>query len=208
MTPTIITFPTVAIPQQVNWTLERMDGRFTSPLAGTFQDIVRPGARWRCEMSWKTLNYDDSQALMAWSAQMAKGGVRTALPNYAYKARGSLAGTPLVNGGSQVGNTLLTKGWTASAASVLKPGDLFQITNGTLHQLVMVTGTANINADGSGDASVPIESSLRFSPTDASALVVSAPPAYFAFAKPSATAAYTPPRFASMSLALIEDIQL
>lgn len=206
MTPTVITFPSIANPADITWQLERKDGRFESPVAGTFQDIVRPGSRWMAQMSWKVLSTNDQQALIAWMTQMARGGIRSALPNYAYKARGTLAGAPLVNGAGQTGYTLNTKGWTPSSSLVLRAGDMFQVTNGTLHQLVMVM--ADANSDVSGNASVSIEPTLRFAPTDASALVVSAPAAYFAFAKPSASASYLPPRRAALSISLIEDIQL
>lgn len=206
MTPTILTFPAIKNPADVSWGIETMDGRFVSPLAGTFQDIIRPGSRWLMTASWKVFTNDDQQAYIAWSAQMARGGSRSALPNFAYAKRGSAAGTPLVNGAGQTGFSLNTKGWTASAANVLRAGDMFQVTDGTLHQLVMVT--ADISADGSGHAAVPITPSLRIKPTDSSALVTTNPTAYFAFSKPSSTAAYTPPRQAAMAMSLIEDIQL
>ncbi len=207
MNPTIINFPTLsAVASDVLWELQRFDGRFTSPLAGTFQDVIRPGARWMCTLSWKTLTYADAQALTAWSVQMAKGGVRTALPNYAYSMGGSGLGAPVVNGAGQTGDALITDGWTASENGVLLPADLFQVTNGTLHQLLMVIAQAN--SDAGGNSTISFEPALRFSPTTASALVLANPQAYFAFAKPSAATHYTPPHIASMALSLIEDIQI
>lgn len=41
---------------------------------------------------------------------------------------GTYAGTPLVNGGNQVGSSLITDGWS-SGASTLKRGDIFTIAN-------------------------------------------------------------------------------
>ncbi len=267
MNPTIIAFPAVANPSKIDWSLERYDARATSPLTGGFQDIVRPGATWMTQLTWSTLSYDDSQGIAAWAAQMSRGNVRTMLPNFAYKARGSLSGTPKVNGGSQTGFALATKGWTASASNVLRTGDLFQIGYGSItfntapgntypivfvdingntvnigtgdgstatfnldtayylgavvkvngtpttaftstmtHQLVMVT--ADTSADGSGNATIPIEPSLRLSPADGNTIITSNPPAFFAFSKPSSMFSYLPPRIATLSLALMEDIQL
>jgi hypothetical protein len=40
---------------------------------------------------------------------------------------GQQGGTPLVNGASQTGATLVTDGWTASAANRLKQGDTFTL---------------------------------------------------------------------------------
>lgn len=78
---------------------------------------------------------------------------------------GPLGGTPLVDGASQTGSTLLTKGWTAAAASRLLRGDVFTIagvyavnpqsraSTGRLRQFI---ATANFASDGSGNGSVSI----------------------------------------------------
>ncbi|MGA9855754.1 MAG: hypothetical protein WBR29_10805 [Gammaproteobacteria bacterium] len=141
MNPTILTFPALsANPSKLDWKLNRFDARNVSPLSGTFQDVVRPGAYWSCEMSWNVLSYADSQLLMAWSAQMSRGGFRTALPNYAYVIQGSGAGTPVVDGASQTGTSLTTDGWTPSSSNVLKAGDMFNVYAGSI---TFVTAPAN-----------------------------------------------------------------
>ena len=78
---------------------------------------------------------------------------------------GPLGGTPLVNGASQTGTSLITDGWTAAAASRLKRGDVFTIAGvnavnpqhrqntGQLRQFVV---TADVSSDGSGNATIPI----------------------------------------------------
>lgn len=78
---------------------------------------------------------------------------------------GPLGGTPLVNGASQVGSSLVTDGWTAAAAARLKKGDIFTIagvnavnpqsrkSTGQLRQFVV---TADVSSDGSGNATIPI----------------------------------------------------
>jgi hypothetical protein len=82
---------------------------------------------------------------------------------------GPLGGTPLVNGASQTGASLVTDGWTAAAASRLKQGDVFTIANvyavnpktrqstGQLRQFVV---TADVSSDGSGNATIPISPSI------------------------------------------------
>jgi len=42
---------------------------------------------------------------------------------------GVATGTPLVNGGGQTGDTLVTKGWTNSTTGILKAGDVITIAN-------------------------------------------------------------------------------
>lgn len=103
---------------------------------------------------------------------------------------GPLGGTPLVNGASQSGATLATKGWTSAAASRLKKGDIFTIANvnavnpqtrastGQLRQFVV---TADFSSDGSGNGSIAIYPSITTSgalqtvdaaPADSAAITV------------------------------------
>jgi hypothetical protein len=82
---------------------------------------------------------------------------------------GPLGGTPLVNGASQTGASLITDVWTAAAASRLKQGDVFTIANvfhvnpqtrqstGVLQQFVV---TADVSSDGTGNATIPISPSI------------------------------------------------
>lgn len=82
---------------------------------------------------------------------------------------GPIGGVPLVNGASQTGATLLTKGWTAAAALRLKKGDVFTIagvyavnpitfqSTGELQQFV---ATADFSSDASGNGSVGIYPSI------------------------------------------------
>lgn len=83
---------------------------------------------------------------------------------------GPLGGTPLVNGASQSGSTLVTDGWTASAASRLLKGDVFTIAGvysinpqsyESTGQLQHFTVTADVSSDGSGNASIPISPAIN-----------------------------------------------
>lgn len=89
---------------------------------------------------------------------------------------GKQGGTPVVNGSNQTGNSLITNGWTASAA-VLNAGDVISVgatssttpmfavnpqnrqSTGSLRQFVV---TANVTADGSGNATIPISGPSGF----------------------------------------------
>lgn len=103
---------------------------------------------------------------------------------------GPLGGTPLVNGASQTGSTLATKGWTSAAASRLKKGDVFtvagvnavnpqtRVSTGSLQQFVV---TADFSSDVSGNGSVSISPALTpsgayqtvdASPADSAAITV------------------------------------
>lgn len=86
--------------------------------------------------------------------------------------RGSVAGTPVVDGASQTGRTLATRGWTASATGVLLAGDYIQLGNlGTNRRLYKVL--QDVDADGAGDANVEIWPRLRSSPVDGQSVLTS-----------------------------------
>lgn len=82
---------------------------------------------------------------------------------------GTQGGTPLVNGASQTGSSLVTDGWTAAAAQRLNVGDVFTIagvyainpqtrqSTGALRQFVV---TAAGISDGSGNMTISISPSI------------------------------------------------
>ena len=88
--------------------------------------------------------------------------------NCATHTIGAHGGTPLVNGASQTGASLVTDGWTASTA-VLKEGDVITLagvnavnpqsreSTGVLRQFVV---TATVTSDGSGNATIAISPSI------------------------------------------------
>lgn len=89
--------------------------------------------------------------------------------NVATHTVGQQGGTPLVNGASQAGSSLITDGWTAAAANRLKAGDIFTIANvfsvhpqslqstGQLQQFVV---TADAASDGSGNLTASISPAI------------------------------------------------
>lgn len=89
--------------------------------------------------------------------------------NMATQTIGAQGGVPLVTVAGQSGNSILTQGWTAAAASRLGVGDRFtiagvymvnaqsRISNGTLQEFVV---TAPISSDGGGLATVTFQPPL------------------------------------------------
>jgi hypothetical protein len=87
---------------------------------------------------------------------------------------GQRGGTPLVNGATQTGSSLVTDGWTAAAANRLKAGDVFTMASvyavnpvtkestGRLQQFVV---TADVSSDGSGNATLSISPAITTSGT-------------------------------------------
>lgn len=143
---------------------------FTSPLTQATQTNELGGARWAASYTTTRLTRAQASPLKAFLMQL-KGQV-----NYFYGydpdcklPLGVATGTPLVMGSSQVGESVVTDGWTPSVTGILKAGDLIQV--GT--ELKMVT--ADINSNASGVATIPIRPSIRQSPADNSPIVTNTP---------------------------------
>jgi hypothetical protein len=87
---------------------------------------------------------------------------------------GARGGTPLVNGASQTGASLVTDGWSNSITGVLKAGDIITLpsvfavnpitkqSTGRLQQFVI---TADANSSGAGAATFAISPSITVSGT-------------------------------------------
>lgn len=88
----VISLPAIK-PTSMTWGLMRFDGQFVSPLNGTIQSIRR-GARWTCDLTWQNLTSADLQELGAFFSQLSDKANMVLLPNYGYKQRGTLSGSP------------------------------------------------------------------------------------------------------------------
>lgn len=89
--------------------------------------------------------------------------------NTAAHTYGAQGGTPLIDGANQTGTSILTKGWTSSAANRLKLGDVFTIagvymvnpqsrqSTGSLQQFVV---TADTDSTAGGAATIPISPAI------------------------------------------------
>jgi hypothetical protein len=112
-------------------------------LKGLFQDSKEVARQYREGYMGRTAGFD-------WTEN-------TVIPTHTV---GTKAGTPLVNGASQTGASLVTDGWTASSA-VLKKGDIFTIAGVfRVHpETKAVTATLQqfvATADGTGNLTVAI----------------------------------------------------
>ena len=95
----------------------------------------------------------------------------TLIPPVLNAGLGSPAGTPLVNGASQTGRSIVTDGWNASI-TIFKAGDYLKFAN---HDKVY-TVTADATSNGSGASTITIEPALVTSPADDSAITYTSVP--------------------------------
>lgn len=82
---------------------------------------------------------------------------------------GPLGGTPVINGATQTGATLVTSGWTAAAASRLLGGETFTLplvyeinpmSKLNTGKLLSFTVTGPVSSDGAGAATIPISPAI------------------------------------------------
>jgi len=197
----ILTWPVLsrAAPRLVRWGLTSNTMSFNSPLSGAMQTVEMPGARWRCSFTMENLVEADAALLQALLVQLRGQANRLLLHNFARPTpRGTATGTPLVNGASQTGVSLITDGWTAGITA-LRTGDFFGV-NGELKMV-----TADAVADGSGNCTISFEPPLRSSPADNAALTTTKPLAIFMLSSPDSGWDTQPYRLSNVPIDLVEN---
>lgn len=153
-----ITLPTSGGYARVEFRMSNVVGVSTSPFTLQQQLVRHQGARWEADV---TIAEMERPAAEEWIAALtslrgAWGTFRLGDPGGA-TPRGTWAGTPLVKGGSQTGETLLVDGFSAGAT--VKAGDYLQVGDRLYKILVDATEAA-------GEITLDIWPRLRESPAD------------------------------------------
>ena len=177
---TTLTWPTlsVAAPESFTFTLASNTMHFQSPLSGAMQTVEFPGARWKASFTLDSLAESDAALLRAFGAKLRGRAGRFYLHHMANpNLRGTVTGSPSVNGGGQTGNTLALA--SCGAGKTILAGDFIGV-NGELKMVV-----ANATADGGGYMTVTIEPPLRSSPTNGSTVTTVKPTATFMLSEDS-----------------------
>jgi len=130
--------------------------------------------RWRATVSYPPLSATQARAVIAFLCSL-KGSEGTFYLNdpLMKTPTGTATGTPLVNGASQTGYSLVTDGWTNSVTNILKAGDYIQVGS------YLYMNLTDVNSNGSGQATLDIWPSLRASPADNASIVVTNPKGIF-----------------------------
>ena len=145
-------------------------GQTISPFTGASQVQEHQGQWWEADVVLRTMERADAEPWIAFLGKL-KGRKGTFLfgdPN-GKTARGLAGGTPLVNGASQTGSSLITDGWDINV-NALKAGDYIGLGTGltsALHKIL-----ADGAADGSGNATFDIWPDLKTSPADDETIVI------------------------------------
>ncbi len=172
---TVYSFPsTVSIARSgAKWGLLGNTVAGTSSLSGTVQTKEFPAPHWAGQITTVPLIGAARHDLAVFLAQLRGGGQRFYYGDPLYLKlgpQGTAGGTPLVNGTSQTGTSLITDGWNFSE-TVVKKGDYCHYDNASggreLHLI-----TADGTSDGSGNLTLPLEPPIRVSPADGAAITV------------------------------------
>jgi hypothetical protein len=143
-----------------------------SPFTFAGQAFAYSGQMWTADVTLKPMKRADAEQWNAWLFSL-RGQLGTFLMGdpMGATARGVATGTPLVNGASQTGGSLVIDGATNSTTGWLKAGDYIQLGNNGSSRLHKVL--ADANSDGSGNVTLDIWPHIRVAPADNATVTVS-----------------------------------
>lgn len=168
-----VAFPDLGI-KSMNIRAMNVVGMSQSPFTGQQQVYKHQGQWWEAELTLPPMKRAEAEQIAAFLLKLnGRYGTFTLGDPANTAPRGVGTGTPLVNGGSQTGNSLVTDGWTTSTTGIMKAGDWIQLGSGSASRLHKVL--SDVNSDASGNASLDIWPNLRSSPADNAQITVIAP---------------------------------
>jgi len=182
-----LTLPTITGVQSVNFIARNSVGTTASPFTYEQQVFKNVGQRFEADITLPPMSRANAEV---WNTFFIKlyGSFGTFLlgdPNSA-TPRGtasSSAGTPVVNGASQTGDTLNIDGVPTSQTGYLKAGDYIQLGTTSNARIYKVLDDADSN--GSGEVALTIYPDLRSSPSDGATVVVSSAVGLFRLTTPT-----------------------
>jgi hypothetical protein len=162
-----ITLPASPAPRSVTLRLNSRRADMEPLLGGPTTRIQRLGSRWSMDVELPPMSYLDA---MAWVAALTKAEADTvvmAIPQPGFDT--GAPGTPLVNGSSQLGKTLVIDGL---GAYTFKAGQMISLITSSRRYVHQVSADT---AAVSGGASLPIEPMIRKAPSNNAVVEVAAP---------------------------------
>lgn len=163
-----IAFPTTVNTKHIKWNAQSLVAMSTSPFTGTQEVVSHQGKWFEIDITLPVMTRAQAEDFVGFLLAMngSRGTFTFGDPD-GTTPRGTALGTPLVNGGSQTGTTLITDGWTISQANLLKRGDWIQL-GSYAYKIVQ-----DASSDGSGNATLEIFPNLRSSPSNNAAITIS-----------------------------------
>lgn len=160
-----LTLPSHTGIQSITFRAVNTVGISQSPFTYAQQAVAHAGQRWEVDVTLPPMKRADAEQWVAWLISLrGQLGTFTLGDPTGTTPRGSAGGTPLVNGASQTGGTLVIDGCTASQTGWLKAGDYIQLGSAgsaTLHKVLQ-----DADSDGSGNVTLDIWPYIRTAPAD------------------------------------------
>ena len=205
-TVTLVAAPSVLTAKEVQFTTSDQVSTVVSPFTQQTQTQIWPGAdSWSVTVTLPPMKREKASAWIG--ALMELRGMANAMqlgdPDRQHPC-GRAPGVPVANTSGGTGynaagtTTLYTRGWVASQARILLPGDNLQI-GYRLH-----TVTSAVSSDADGNAAISIWPSLREVPADGEAIILDKPMGLFRLAKNDRKWTTSLGRVTSLSFDLIE----
>lgn len=164
-----LALPTTTDFRRVTMSGESVVGLSRSAFTKTAQAQEHQGMLWHIGITLRPMKRATAEAWIAFLLKLnGRQGTFLMYDPAGPTARGSLLGAPLVDGASQTGQELDTKGWDTNEVGVLLVGDYFSL--GTDEQTRLYKVLDDVDSDGSGLATINIWPRLRESPGDSDAL--------------------------------------
>lgn len=156
---TTITIPSTPKPSSMSWKLIQPGQTNVSIFTGARQVMASGRGWWECEIAYPPIVGTNS--FNAWRSFMAKmrGAVNDVQIAVDPTAQSSISNTMLVNGAGQTGRSINVDG-LPNSTTVLVAGQFVTIGN----QLLQLT--ADVTSNGSGQATLTFEPSIRAAPAD------------------------------------------
>ena len=184
--------------KQIQLTMVNSVAVSTSPFTGQQQVYKHQGSRWKASIALvQMLRYEAEEWIAALGSLYGQYGTMLLGDPAGQTARGTISGSPTVNGGSQTGTTLTVNAITGT----LLAGDYIQIGTGADSRLYKV-----LKDVASGGTSIEIFPRLRESPADSAAIIYEDTVGLFRLEKSESPFTYVSPKLASITFDVVEAI--
>ena len=202
-----LAFPTVTGLEDVEIMPHSSVGMSRSEFTGAQQTYDWGGAWWEARVSLPPMKRASAEEWIAFliSLNGLEGSFLMGEPLNT-SPRGSWAGTPVVKGAHAVrAETIAVDGFTPSTANVLRKGDWLQFGTGSGSRLHK--SRTDVDADGSGEASIEIWPPLRAALSDNASIVVSSPKGLFMLSENVNSYSIGRAQMYGLSFACMEDLR-
>lgn len=169
-----LAFPTVTGLSKISLSVQNVTAISTSPISLSQQVMRRSGQAWGASVIIPPMNRAEAEVWVAFQLRL-RGRYGTFLMGdpVGQQSRGIAswwAGTPLVKGATQTGETLVIDGAPASQTAYLMTGDYIQIGSGVSTRLHKVLQDAD--SDATGTVTLNLWPDISISPADNAPVLV------------------------------------